>query len=202
MSKVGVFSGVFDPVHKGHIGLALAAIQKLGLDEVYFLIEAKPRRKVGVTHLGHRTAMLKLATEAHPNLKVLELPDLKFTVSKTLPRLKQRFANDEIFLLVGSDMLEHMPTWPLINRLLDEVNLTVATRHTTSQTQAKNLASKLTIKPSRIYIITSPEPDLSSGQIRRALLNGQIHNGLLPSTKTYIKQNWLYVSPSSSNSSS
>ncbi len=33
--RVGVLGGTFDPVHRGHLALARAALGELGLDEVF-----------------------------------------------------------------------------------------------------------------------------------------------------------------------
>ena len=35
--KVGLFFGTFNPIHNGHVSLALAAQKKLGLDKVLFI---------------------------------------------------------------------------------------------------------------------------------------------------------------------
>ena len=82
MSKVGIFSGTFDPVHAGHIAFALEAMESAGLDKVYFLPESMPRRKSGVTHYAHRLAMLELALKPYNKLSILELPDKQFSVVK------------------------------------------------------------------------------------------------------------------------
>lgn len=191
--RIGIFSGTFDPVHKGHIGFALEAIRQASLDEVYFLVEARPRRKSGVTHVAHRLAMLKLATKPYPKLKVLELPDGQFSVAKTLPRLKQRFAGSTLVFIAGSDMLKHMPRWPLVRRLFEDMELIVAVRaNESSQTIMQQMAI-LPEAASKLQIIKSTVPHLSSSQLREALLKGQKAT-VLPSTAEYIKQHWLYVS--------
>jgi len=200
--RIGIFSGVFDPVHAGHIGFALEAARKANLDTVYLLIEAKPRRKAGVTHLAHRLAMAKLATVAHAKLEVLELPDSQFSVSKTLPRLKKRFPGDELVLLVGSDTLEHMAQWPLIDRLLEQMELVVGCRFDTPSQLVKQLISTLPAKPQKLHILLSPYPQFSSGQIRQAIKTHHDTSQVLPSLRTYITNNWLYVSPSASSSRS
>src|SRR5258708_32608937 len=100
---IGILSGSFDPIHAGHISLALAALEKADLQAVYFLPEPLPRRKTGVTHIAHRIAMLTRALQAFPQLQVLELPDRQFTIARSLPRLKQRFAGRDLCFIMGSD---------------------------------------------------------------------------------------------------
>lgn len=202
MKRIGIFSGVFDPVHKGHIGFALAAINKANLDEVYLLVEAKPRRKASITHVAHRIAMAKLATVHHPKLAVLELPERQFSVAKTMPRLRHRFPAEKLVMLVGSDMLEHMSNWPLVNRMLEQVELVVARRLNTAESAVKQLVQALPIAPNAVHIIMSPTPKISSRQIRKSIKLDKSVAAALPSIRSYITDNWLYASPSDSSSRS
>src|SRR5690606_19846410 len=101
-----------------------------GLDKVYLLPEAAPRRKDGVTHIAHRIAMLRLATKPHKKLEVLELPDKQFSVSRTLPRLQKQFDDAELHLLIGSDIVPYLAggAWPQADRLLAGMRLIVGLR--------------------------------------------------------------------------
>ena len=202
MKRIGIFSGVFDPVHSGHIGFPLAAIQKANLDKVYLLVESKPRRKTGVTHVAHRVAMAKLATAHHPKLAVLVLPDRQFSVAKTLPRLRQRFSEEKLVLLIGSDMLEHMPDWPLVGNMLDQVELVIARRRGTSVQAVQQLIHALPAIPKKFQIIQSPAPETSSERIRESIKLSKSATNVPPSIRSYIIDNWLYVSPSASSSRS
>ncbi len=200
--RVGIFSGVFDPVHKGHISFALTALREAKLDSVYFLVEAKPHRKTGVSHVAHRIAMAKLATAPYPKLRVLELPDKQFTVAKTLPRLNKIFSGSQLHFLCGSDMLRHMPDWLHVDRLLKQAGLVVGVREPDDQKIAQKLISRLPCSPVTITVINSPEPGVSSGQIREAIKNHKTAKGLLPSTQKYAGKHWLYELPSGSSSAS
>lgn len=191
--RIGIFSGVFDPVHDGHIQFALKAIKQAKLDKVYFLAEVKPRRKTGITHLAHRIAMLKLATKNYSVLEVLELPDRQFSVAKTLPRLNQKFFNDELFLIAGSDTLEYLSTWPLIDQLISRMNLIIGLRWDFPNQKAEDMIKHLPTLPEEIFIIKSPRTSLSSAKIRQNLAKNKSTPGLTPKVKDYIIENWLYV---------
>lgn len=192
VKRIGIFSGLFDPVHKGHIGFALSALREASLDEVYLLVETKPRRKKGVTHVAHRIAMAKLATAHYPKLHVLELPDQQFSVAKTLPRLKKRFEGSDIYFMCGSDMLEHMPQWPLAGRLLQDVGMIVAIRQGSSRPAVDRLVQQLPVLSKDLKVITSLYPEVSSGQIRQAVRQKARAEGLLGSTQKYAREHWLY----------
>ncbi|MCA9347959.1 hypothetical protein KC867_00955 [Candidatus Saccharibacteria bacterium] len=201
MSKIGIFSGAFDPVHAGHIAFALESVVTANLDMVYFLPEPSPRQKSGVSHIAHRLAMLDTALLPHPNLSKLELPDKRFTVSGTLPRLKSMFANDELFMMIGSDVLTFMDSadsaklWPGLDILLDNMRLLVGVRQQMDVAKCDRALSRI---QSHGQIVLAEKSDISSSNIRRQVARG-LHTSLLPSLQDYVRKNWLYVSVDSNS---
>lgn len=181
-------------MHKGHISFAFSAIETAQLDEVYFLPEILPRRKLGITHIGHRIAMLKLATRAHPKLKLLELPDKRFTVSATLPRLISHFPDDQLFLMMGSDVLMHFDRWANIQELLNHVGLIVSVRSGSEVSTAMGVATNLPRVLRELHIVESLAPTISSRQVRQAFHNGQSTDDVLFSVEAYTRKHWLYAS--------
>lgn len=201
--KIGVFSGTFDPVHAGHITFALTAAEQADLDKVYFLPEQVPRRKSGVTHYAHRVAMLKLALKPHQKLEILELPDKQFSMKNTLPRLNKKFETDELFMLIGTDMLRMLSSdevatqWPGHKQLVDNFSLVVGVR---SETEVAEASRMLDVLQNNGVVVETDRQHVSSRSIRGALMNGESHDELLKSLETYVRQNWLYVSPAVNNS--
>src|SRR5215469_15176515 len=101
--RIGIYTGVFNPVHTGHIAFALQAMKVAKLDSVVFVPERNPRFKPEAEHFAHRVAMLKRAVRPHLSMAVLELVDRHFTVQRTWPQLESIFAGDTLVLLTGSD---------------------------------------------------------------------------------------------------
>jgi nicotinate-nucleotide adenylyltransferase len=180
--RIGIFAGSFDPIHKGHVAIALEAKKQAKLDKIYFLPEIQPRGKVNITHIGHRMAMLKLALKPHEHLHVLELPEKQFAVSKTLPKLQHKFKDESLFLLMGSDVAKSIASWPNAKSLLKNMQLIVA----------KRANEKLPQLPKSSIIINSPDPAVSSTNIRSDIQKSEPPTGLLKSVQSYIKENWLY----------
>ncbi len=191
MNKIGIFSGTFDPVHGGHIAFALEAAKRAGLNKAYFLPEAVPRRKDGVTHYAHRVAMLKLALKPYRKLDVLELPDKQFSVKRTLPRIKKLLPDAELYLLIGSDMLEFLNTgqWPDTDLLLAQTKLIVGVRASYEASAARQILDDLQHEG---LVIKTAKRYASSRDIRSQLSRGREHKELLASLKPYIKSHWLY----------
>lgn len=191
--RVGIISGTFDPVHKGHISFALQAIEAAGLDEVVFLPEPRPRHKHDVTHLSHRISMIKLAIKAYPKLGLVELPDKQFTVGTSLPRLVQKYADAQLVLLIGTDVLSHISVWPNARQLLKKVGLVVAVRGQKDERHAFQLLAQLPVEPPESHVLVSHFKHVASREIRDAIKAGNAPKGMLASVARYAKQQWIYT---------
>jgi nicotinate-nucleotide adenylyltransferase len=193
-TRIGIYSGTFDPVHTGHVAFALQAMKEAGLDRIVFLPERNPRRKAGVEHFGHRTAMLSRATKPYPNMSVLELTDKMFTVAKTLPQLQALFPDAQLVMLMGSDAALHIPYWQYANRMLESCELVVGVRSAHQLADVWAHIGMWQIQPQQLYVVESFAPHVSSSAVREALRKRKHTAGLLASVRRYARGNWLYIS--------
>ena len=196
--RIGIFAGTFDPIHKGHVAFALDAL-KHGLDKVYFLVEPRPRRKQGVHAQEHRVAMAQLAAKNHPGLGVIHLNQAKFTSHETLPILKARFADSELVLLFGDDvmahMIDHLTEWPHVEALAESASLLIAARHHNVTELAERLKDLRRYGVSfNFEFIEGKYEFQSSSQIRASLKRGETPKYLPQVVAAYIKTNKLYAS--------
>lgn len=192
--RIGIYAGTFDPVHAGHVGFALQAIKAGKLDEVVFMPERLPRQKPGVSHYGHRVAMLKRALKHYKHMAVLEVVDRHFTVKRTLTALARLFPEAELVMMVGSDVVSSMPHWPHADQLIGSTELLVGVRGEDAIIELSDRISQWQTAPRALTIVASAVPDVSSGKIRQALRENQHTKGLLASVHRYTRQEWLYVS--------
>jgi nicotinate-nucleotide adenylyltransferase len=142
--NIGLFGGTFDPVHRGHVALARAALERCNLYRIYFVAANIPPHKERrpLSAFVHRFAMLALATAeekafvpslleapedgATPIRKGREKPN--YTID-TVRRLKQSFkASDKLFLLIGMDAFAEIAKWHETEALFREVEFVVAGR--------------------------------------------------------------------------
>jgi nicotinate-nucleotide adenylyltransferase len=190
--RIGIFSGSFDPVHQGHVAFALASLQNADLDKVYFAPEVKPRRKPHISHIAHRVQMLELAITEHPELGVLELPNRYFLPKTTIPQLQQRFRNDDLILLFGSDLFERLHTWPHVEYLLSNAGVAVGVRGNYEVSRVLQNALNLPNPPKELHAIDATLRELSSKNIRQALESNVMPDGIAPQVHDYARKHWLY----------
>src|SRR5262250_1545822 len=62
--NIGLFGGTFDPIHRGHIALARAALERCKLGRIYFVPANLPphKQKQPIAPFVHRYTMVVLAT--------------------------------------------------------------------------------------------------------------------------------------------
>jgi nicotinate-nucleotide adenylyltransferase len=139
--NIGLFGGTFDPVHRGHIVLARAALERCKLSRVYFVPAGVPphKQRQPLAPFAHRFAMLALATgsekafvpsllEAPPEEggKRAEKPNYSID---TVRRMKQGFKSaDRLFLLIGMDAFADIAKWHQAEALFRECTFVVAGR--------------------------------------------------------------------------
>lgn len=132
--RIGIYGGTFDPVHSGHIEIARRVSQLFKIEEVVFVpaLLAPHKQQRGVTSHLHRYAMLILATENYPGLKVstfeLEASDRRYTVDTVAHFQTQFVETAEIFFIMGADSWSEITTWREWERLLSLTNHIVVTR--------------------------------------------------------------------------
>lgn len=142
--NIGLFGGTFDPVHKGHLALARAAIERCKLHKVCFVPANVPphKQKRPLAPFVHRFAMVALATAGEKAFIPSLLEASEETGSKqkgrqekpnytidTVRRMKQSFkASDRLFLLIGIDAFADIAEWHQTEALFRECEFVVAGR--------------------------------------------------------------------------
>lgn len=133
MKRIGLLGGSFDPVHLGHLNLAIAIQELCFLDEVLIIPAGVSPFKQNAPPIAtpeHRLAMLQLAISQVPNFRIIDW-ELKasgpsYTI-ETVRRIAQE--NDcQLFLLLGEDHLPTFQHWKEVEKLTELAPLLVGTR--------------------------------------------------------------------------
>jgi nicotinate-nucleotide adenylyltransferase len=131
--RLGVFGGTFDPIHNAHIAMARAAQSFAALDEVLFMVSARPphKREEQKTPAEARLAMVEAALAAEPGMRAcrleLDRPGPSYTAD-TLEALHENHPDAALFLVVGMDSLADLPGWRRPDDILRLAHLLVIPR--------------------------------------------------------------------------
>jgi nicotinate-nucleotide adenylyltransferase len=119
--RVGFFSGVFDPIHNGHLEVARSAVKHLSLDKVYFMLEEQAWGDKSPINKHHRRAMIDLAIKEYSKIEQLVLKDKQFDIAHTLTNLETKFPKTELYFIFGADVFMNMnfKQWPGLERLFE-----------------------------------------------------------------------------------
>jgi nicotinate-nucleotide adenylyltransferase len=114
--KIGLFGGSFDPVHLGHLLVAQAAREELGLDRLFFIPAAQSPFKPDSKPISgaDRLRLLRLALAGQAWCEIDEQEIHRGGVSYTIDTVRdyaRRFPEAEIFYLIGGDHVSKLPAW-------------------------------------------------------------------------------------------
>ena len=149
MIKIGFFGGCFNPITNIHINIANNLIKEGKLDKVIFVPVNDFYKKQNLILAKHRLNMLKLATKDYPNLEVddIEIKQNRhlfavdaFEIIGDSPHATKCRKRD-IFMIMGSDNFNKMPTWKEYEEIKDKYNYIVISRdeNEISSTQIRDM---------------------------------------------------------------
>ena len=114
--KLGLFGGSFDPVHLGHLLVAQAAMEELGLERLFFIPAAqspfKPQSKPAPA--PERLRLLRLALAGYSRYTIDEREIRRGGISYTIDTVRdyaRRFPQAGLFCLVGADNAAKLNEW-------------------------------------------------------------------------------------------
>ncbi|WP_111641006.1 nicotinate-nucleotide adenylyltransferase [Marinimicrobium alkaliphilum] len=207
---VGLMGGTFDPIHIGHLRMALEAREALGLAQVRLLPCHRPphRDQPSVTSV-ERARMLQLALQDCPEL-VLDERELRrdgpsYTVETLIEVRRELGADTPLYWLLGTDAFAGLDRWHRWRELLDHAHLVVIerpdaplpTRGPVADLLAERrrpLAQAATTPAGAIVTLRLRLLPISATEIRAQIAAGESARFLLPDPVWhYIEQNHLYA---------
>jgi len=189
-NKIGIFGGSFNPVHKAHVAIAEAFIEKMGLDLLYVIPNNIPPLKETGKVLGEdRIEMLRIAFSGNDKIIISDIELLRPGVSytcDTLSQLREIHPDDRIFLLTGDDWIEDFHKWKNYEYILKNAELVIAARSGKDITSALDrIEADTGIRPTEL---DNEITVLSSGEFRNSPRKELLPHGVFE----YIQQRRLY----------
>lgn len=205
---IGLLGGTFDPIHNGHLRVALEACEQLELAEVRVLPLNEPgHRPSPQADADARSAML--AAALRPPL-ILDCSEIErggttYTV-ETLEHMRARFPARPLCLLLGRDAYQGLPTWHRPEAVLDLAHIVVAARpeqvhavpagldELVGNAQSERVTDLHDSPAGKVFFLDLPELPISSSDVRRRLGTGRSVRYLVPdAVADYITAHGLYA---------
>jgi nicotinate-nucleotide adenylyltransferase len=219
--RIAFFGGTFDPPHCGHIAIARAAIDRLGLDQVLVAPVGAQPLKGGSGHSSFedRLAMVELAVAGEPGLLASNIdaplaggqPNYTFD---TLQRLRSRLQPaDVLFFLLGADSFLTLRQWHQSTELvlfcdfivagrpgfsLEQINAALPEGVNNTGVQPEAGFTRFTLsgpsgRSTGLFVLPDLDQDISATEIRAALAEGSEQQTVLaPPVAEYIRSHSLY----------
>jgi len=196
MQPIGLFGGMFDPIHLGHMRTAFELSQALKLAEVRFMPAGSPPHKQ-ITHASAelRLAMVSAAIADQKGFVVDDREIRRKGVSysyDTLAELRAEFPDRSLCLLLGMDAFLGLPDWHRWRELLDLAHIVVAHRPGWKAPTMGPLGEVMVDRGTgsvrdlheqlagRIYIRAVTQLEISSTDLRQVITSGQDPRYLVP----------------------
>ena len=209
MRLVGVLGGTFDPVHIGHIRLAVELNERLGFDHTRLIPNGIPNHREKAEASDElRLAMLQAASDI-PALKVDDREIRRAGVSymvDTLSSLRSDFPADAFCLIVGLDAYFGLPKWHRWQEIFELAHVIVATRpnaelhgddvleNAVANRIVDSAAGLAGVSNGKVLFIDIPQLEISSTDIRRRRREGLNVSYLVPAgTLNIIESHNLYA---------
>jgi nicotinate-nucleotide adenylyltransferase len=167
---VGLLGGTFNPPHNGHLALAQAAEEQLGLDDLVVLVAARPGHKRVDLDAETRLALTKAA---FPDRRV-ELDEHE----RTVDMLRERHWDDPLFLL-GADEFCDFLDWKDPNGVLELTRVAVATRPGYPRERLDRVLERLE-RPDRVRFFELEPVPIASRDVRERVARGEPIADLVP----------------------
>ncbi len=184
-ARVGVFGGTFDPVHVGHLAIALAALESVPLDRVLFVPARRSplKDRDPLASVADRVTMLEAAIAGEPRFALSRVELERDGVSYTVDTLEALRSQGELFLILGSDALADLARWRTPGRIRELATILVAARPGAPEPDA--------VHGARAF--DAPRLDISSRELRARAARGMALRYLVPDAVwEHIKKRGLY----------
>lgn len=200
--KIGIYGGSFNPPHLGHVRAALACREELGLDRVIVIPASTPPHKSLAAHSPTGEERLELTKLAFSGLEGFTVSNLElqragksYTVD-TVRTLRESYREDELVLMMGTDMFLSFQDWYQPQEIAKNVTLACFSRF---EADEKDRAALISQKErlerefgAKAVLLQNDSFEISSTKVRQLLFFGLTDGYLAPQVLERIRALGLY----------
>ncbi len=200
MSQTVLYGGTFNPIHRGHLDICVRARQAVDARRVLLMPAAQPPHKSAgwLAPDQDRLAMCALAAREYDLIQVddweIRRGGRSYTVD-TLGHLAAVFPEEELWLLIGTDMFLTFTQWHRWKEIGKMASLLVASREEGDREQLLDQQQRLAERGVRSRLLQNPPMPMSSTQIREELRRDGTTGKVCPQVLDYIREKELYLHP-------
>jgi nicotinate-nucleotide adenylyltransferase len=193
--RIGVFGGTFDPVHNGHLQMAIETKKTLGLDEVRLVpCHRPPHRDCPLLSSQQRLQLLSLAVAEHEGLLVddreLRRDQPSYTVD-TLRSLRQELGDTvSVVLILGMDAFASLTSWSRWQEIRQLAHIAVLLQEWIAHADAQNIVDQQAA--GGFMILTQSLLAISATQIRQQLMHNEPSVDIPKVVAQYIEEQGFY----------
>ncbi len=197
--KIGVMGGTFDPIHNGHLIGAEYARTSLNLEKLIFIPSGvhpfKDNKKISQSK--DRINMISSAIETNKYFEIsfIEINRMGTTYTiDTIKKLKEEYREDEIYFIIGSDILLEIEKWKNFRELISICKFILLYRPGKEDAGIEKKIKELNLSYGvQFEKVKSPLIEISSTEIRDRVKNRLSIKYLVPeSVEDYILKHNLY----------
>lgn len=199
MKKIGIMGGTFNPIHIGHLLLAQTALERVGLDEVWFIPTGCSYMKsdINIVSARNRFEMVCEAVMDDPKMKCLDIEVKRsgYTYTyETLEELHELYPEFQFYFIFGSDCLFKIENWKCPEKIFGNCSIIAAVRGGASIHEMNGKIHFLHEKyGADICLLPFMNLEISSTMIRERIAKGLSVRYLVPEkTLAYIEKKGFY----------
>lgn len=198
--KIGIMGGTFDPIHHGHLIAAEYARESMKLDRIIFLPSGMHpfKNNKNITNSQTRVKMTELAISSNPYFEIsligVNRKDTSYTIDD-IRDLKVKYPNDELYFIIGSDIIYEIEKWKEFNKLTKLCKFVLFDRWGKEEEHINKKIEELeAIYKLNIEKVGSPLINISSTDIRNRRREGYSIKYMVPeSVENYIIKYGIYL---------
>ena len=201
--RLALYGGSFNPPHLGHRAAALTVMEKLRPDRLLVVPDHLPPHKDLPEDSPSAQVRLQLCELTFAGIPGLEVSNLELKregasyTADTVERLREKHPDDELCLVLGTDMLLCFDQWYRFRYLLEQCMLAVLCRADGELEQIEEKAAQLGRDyGARVQILPHEPIEISSGVLRELLPRRQGRDMLTPAAyEEIIRRRWYGAQP-------